>query len=270
MKLTRETKIKLQNETIANISVYVNLIESVRKSIKMIDNIDQIYNEKKIDIPNENLHLRRISEYTMLLGLIWLDITTAFRIYLNARENYEVLYAGKQLVITINEGFKKIYNYTSVDANGNLKTSERNKSFWIKDISFLVNKELSHLRQKYNEITNELNDYDDQELMDLKDPRDLFVHYHKENPSVVYDELIKLDIEKISLKIIPFMEILTKMISFGNSILSEYKTIILKKNDSFFVEHHQKMEFMKVAYANNPKAVELFNFIQNDLLNFNK
>ncbi len=267
MKISDTTKKRLEEETLANTNSYVNLIDSVRSSVLMLDRVEDYMSNANLSIPDSNYHLRRIGEYTMLLGLIWLDITTAFRVYLNAKENYETIYSTKQLLIIINEGFKKIYGYISIDQNGNYKTKERNKSFWVNDIGKLVKSELTHLTSKYDEITVLLDSYDDEELKNMKTPRDLFVHYDND-PTKVYDELIKLDIEKMTIKIIPFMGILSKMVFFSQNVLKAYAQQIEDKKNDFFNFHHQKLEQLKMEQSGNQLAIDLLNQVQADLIKF--
>lgn len=267
MKITEETRRALEEGTLSNFDVYTKLVDEVRRSINMLDRAEEYMTNNGHSIPAPNHHLRRISEYTMLLGLVWLDITAGFRVYLNAKENYEAIYSTKQLLITINEGFKQIYNYVSTDSNGNLKTKPRNNSFWVKDIGVLVNDKLMHLSQEYQGITAELDLYDDDELQSMRVPRNLFVHYDSD-PSKVYDELIHLDMEKMANKMLPFMRILSKMILFGRKVLEDYNIYIEKSNDDFYDREHDKLEGLKSLHADSPQLVSLFNQIQADLMKF--
>lgn len=267
MKITEQTRKALEENTLSNFDFYTKLVDSVRRSVAMLDRTEEYMLKNNHAIPESNHHLRRISEYTMLLGLVWLDITAGFRIYLNAKENYETIYSTKQLLITINEGFKQIYNYVSIDSNGNPKTKPRNHSFWVKDIGTIVNDQLVHLSAEYLEITAELDLYDDDELKHMRGPRNLFVHYDPE-PSKVYDELINLDIEKISIKMLPFMKILSKMVLFGRKVLEQYSAYIEKNSNDFYNREHEKIEGLKTQYANSPQLLELFDQIQADLIKF--
>jgi len=267
MKITEETRKALEENTLSNFDVYTKLVDSVRSSVAMLDRTEEYMLKNNHSIPDSNYYLRRISEYTILLGLVWLDITAGFRIYLNAKENYETIYSTKQLLITINEGFKQIYNYVSIDSNGNLKTKPRNHSFWVKDIGTIVNDKLAHLVDEYLEITTELDLYDDDELKNMRGPRNLFVHYDIE-ASKVYDELINLDIEKMAIKMMPFMKILSRMVLFGRKVLEEYNSYIKKNSDDFYDTEHQKIESLKVEHGNSPQLLELFNQIQADLMKF--
>lgn len=259
--LTPETKAELENVTLSGMTAYTSLADKIRSSIKMIENVEKHTKEQGHTLPEESNHLRRLSECSLLISLIWLDITAAFRIYLNAKEKYEGIYAVKQLTITINEGFKQIYNYVSVDDNGNLKTRERNHSFWVKDIGTIANNDLPHLLKDYDKITTSLDTYDDQELKDMKGPRNLFVHFDK-TPSLVYDELVKQDIEKITKKILPFMKILKEMIYFTNILLADYNVLIIQRNNHMLDKHLQKLESLQSRVSQQPKAMELLDQIK--------
>lgn len=268
--ISAEGKAKLQEETLKSIQSISSLIDKVRNSIIMIDNVDNLWAEQNPGLiinkkEGERHHLRRLSEYTLLVGLIYLDISTAFRIYLNAKERYEVIYSTKQLLITINEGYKKIYNYLSYE-NGIPVPNKRNQSYWVKDIGKLINTELPELISEYNDITKELDEYDDQELKNMTKPRNLSIHYD-DVASKVYDMLINLDIETLTIKALPFILILNHMFQFSNKILIKYNTLIeSRKNDS--IEFHlNKLEDMK---SKNPEATDLLNEVQNWVINFGR
>lgn len=261
LKLSPETKAELENVTLSGMNTYAGLADTVRSSINMIDRVEQYTKEQGHKLPEESKHLRRLSECSLLISLIWLDITAAFRIYLNAKEKYEVIYAVKQLTITINEGFKQIYNYVSVDDNGNLKTRERNHSFWVSDIGTIVNNELPHLLTDYDKITASLDAYDDHELKNMKGPRNLFVHFDKTS-SLVYDELLKQDIEKITKKTLPFMNILEEMINFSKVLLADYNILISRRKNDMLNNQHQQFESLRSKVSHQPEALELLDQIQ--------
>jgi len=266
--ISAESKAKLQEETYKSIQSISTLVVKVRNSIAMIDNVDSLLTEQNLGLvinkkEKEMHHLRRLSEYTLLIGLIYLDINTAFRISLNAIEPYEIIYSTKQVLITINEGYKKIYNYLGYD-NGIPKPNKRNQSYWIKDIGKLINTELPELIPEYNEITKKLDEYDDQELKDMKKSRDLSIHYD-DNASKVYDMLISIDIETLIVKALPFIQILNNMFQFNNTILNKYtKLTELRENDN--IEFHlNQIEYLK---SKHPEATDLLNEVQEWVKNF--
>jgi hypothetical protein len=261
LNLRPETREELENVTLSGMSAYTSLADKIRSSISIIDRVEQYTEKQGHTLPEASKHLRRLSECSLLISLIWLDITAGFRIYLNAKDKYEGIYAVKQLTITINEGFKQIYNYVSIDDNGNLKTRERNHSFWVKDIGAIANNELPHLLNDYDKITASLDTYDDQELKDMKGPRNLFVHFDK-TPSLVYDELVKQDVEKITKKILPFMKILKEMIDFSMVLLADYNILITQRKNDMLDNQHQKFESLRSRVSQQPKAMELLDQIQ--------
>jgi len=268
--ISAETKKVLEEETLSNIQTFTNLVDGLRNSIRMLDNADELLekpaNHNKHEQASEIYHLKRLSEYSLLLGLIWLDITTAYRIYINAKENYEVIYSIKQLIVTINESYKKIYHYI-IDKNENQKLSKRNESFWVRDIGELLNKELPYLLSEYKKITEDLELYIDENLERMKVQRDLAVHYDN-SPSKVYDMLASINIESVTIKTIPFMNILLRMFLFSKNILIEYSAVISKRKDDTFSFHYEKIEKLKLQFANNLQVTEMLNDLQKKLTKF--
>ena len=161
----------------------------------------------------------------ILLSLILVDLSAAYRCYLKADDPLEVQYATKHLVIIPNEGFKKIYNYVWPNNKGDLITQGRNKSIWKKDIGDLVELKLPEFITEYHRLTAMLEEFDDSTLKAMKTPRDIFVHYD-DIPSRAYDELQLVDIEIVSQKFIPFMNILQQMTIFCNKASSKYTKVL--------------------------------------------
>ena len=71
----------------------------------------------------------------------------------------------------------------------------------------------------------------------IKQQRVLAIHYgenkNDKKISNVYEMLINLDIEEISKKVIPFMEILTDMIHFCTDLFTEYNKLLEQKTTIF-------------------------------------
>lgn len=267
--MSEETRIILNKSSLSHIQTTARVVDQTRSWIETIDIIvDDLISKGLLVDKNNNsdiYNLKRLCEYSLLVGLISLDITTEFRIYLNAKEKYEVLYSCKQLIVTINEGYKKIFNYVTIDKkSGNFKMENRNTSFWIKDIGILVATQTNTLSKEYEEITNELEVYIENNFVNIKNQRDLAVHYDN-NPSKVYDMLIVLDIETISRQILPFMDILKNMIIFNTKLFEEYSILIAKKKNDQFDSHNQILEDLKITLENNPDAIKKLNDIQDKL-----
>lgn len=268
--LSESTKINLDSITLSSIQTYTEIVDNMYAWTKKLDMVSE-YIERNIanGSPKDLDPLRRLCEYSLLVGLIWLDIATAFRIYINAKHKYEVIYSVKQLVVIINEGYKKIYNFVNPDKNGNENLQNRNNSFWVKDIGTLVHKELPNLLSEYNKITNKLDSYFEQNFDSIKFQRDLAVHYD-ENPSKVYTMLTELDIENITLKTIPFMNILSDTLIFCKSTFFEYDRLTTQRNNNSLNEQLQQFENLKIKYANNPEAIEILNNCQEKWIELNK
>ena len=268
--ISPESKAILVKETFLNIEVFSKVVDDIRRSIQLINvNCSKL---KEIDgsyeISNETISLIRLSEYLLLIGLIWLDITSALRVYLKAELNYEVLYSSKQLIVTINEGYKKIYSFVNLK-NGKENFENRNDSFWMKDIGTLIIQSLISLQPQYNEITTNLEDYLKEHFDDIKTNRGFFVHYDKE-PSKVYDSLTALDIEVVFQKVIPFINILTKMFEFTKLILVEFNKFNDEKNNVFFDNYIQKFEALKQNNTANNQGNDFIDEIKTQLNKFKK
>lgn len=272
MELSQETRTKLDSITITNIQSYSEICDEMRTWIKKLDLVILAF-EKNEDLSLENknqvlLNLQMLCEYQLLIGLIWLDITSAFRIYLNAKEKYEVIYAAKQLIITINEGYKRIYHFIIPNEKGDAKLKHRNNSFWIKEVGGLIKQELPHMLDQFDEISLSLNSYFELNLENIKAQRDLGIHY-PENPSKAFDMLINLDIETIAVKIIPFMDILTKMTNFTKQILFEYNRLQNQKTYDIFNKNIEKIENLKLNFKDKPQIVDILTDFQKKIVELN-
>jgi hypothetical protein len=99
------------------------------------------------------------------------------------------------------------------------------------------------------------------ELKDMKGPRNLFIHFDK-TPSIVYDELQKQNIEKITVKTIPFMNILTSMIKFNQVLLDDYNVLITTRKNNMLDTQYEKFEELKRVVGNNPEALDMLKKMQ--------
>jgi len=267
--ISKATKIRLLLETAKSMQAVVNLVDQARRSLNFIDRFNVISGTKVSNLgdksPDDQHYLRRLAEYTLVVGLIQLDITAAIRIYLNGTEPYDTMYATKQLLVTINEGYKQIYQYVTV-VNGVEVDENRKKSYWVKDIGRLISSELPELLPEYERITKALDLYDDQELKEMTKPRNLAIHYDK-NASKVYDMLMALDIEKMVTKSMPFIAILIDMAAFGITTLNKFEQMINSKKNQSEIFHINKLEDMKTQH---PEAADLLSQVQEWVKNFGK
>lgn len=213
-----------------------NFTKTLEKALNSIhelqETIESIEDSKLISKISEKANqTERIIEYSFLLSLIILDIATAIRINYNSKGEYETNYAAKQLIITSLEGFKKIYHFILKNKHGDTISNYRNNSFWIKDIKTVICNDHQYLLNEFELISLELDSFMENNMVNLKSNRDLFIHYDW-NPSKVYIELHKLDIENIVKNILPFYGIITRMIKVVD--------IIIVKNDSMFKEYFKE------------------------------
>lgn len=264
--ISDKTKADLLQITFLNIESSTNVIDMLSHSVQMLLDAEQFYKKNNLSPSMDNHHLKRLTEYTMLINLISLDISSTYRIYLNALTNYEVQFATKLLVLITNEGFKQIYNYVYPNDKGDMITSKRNKSFWVRDIGKIVKNELPLFHEQYSKLTIELNEYDDQELKAMKPARDLFVHYDIE-PSKVYDELQKIHIETVSQKVIPFLSIIMNMSAFCLDLTKAYEKLISQKTTMILEAHHLILDNLKKENINNLEAITLLDRAKEDLKN---
>lgn len=232
------TKQSMADITQLTIDQAWNQIRVLRKTVEQIKMVQAFYEQNQMSPSQANHYLGRVTEYAILIHLLSADLSVAYRIYLNAKTGYEVQYAGRQLILIINEGFKQIYHYVWPDKKeGNMVTSKRNDSFWVKDIGGLVRLMLPGLADRYQELTEKLNSYDDPELAAMTPTRNLFVHYDRITSDVV-DAIEALDIEVLSQKVMPFMLILQQMTSFcmelvqAVAVTSEQMNVDLHKRES--------------------------------------
>lgn len=264
--ITPQTRQNLIHINKLNIQATSELLIKLRAHITSLNDNKKSRQESNLDESADETNLRILTEYNILLKLISLDLNAAYLTYLKANEPYEVQYATKHLIIILREGFKKIYNYVWTDNKGVLKTDDRNNSIWKKDINHLVNNELNEMKDEYLRLTNELDIFDDEILAGMRSPRNMFVHYDDE-PSKAYDEMMSIDIELISQKVIPFFKIIQQMLSFSYSLYESYIILLPKKTDAMFEEHFQILENMKLSNSENPQTLKI---IDERLKNLNR
>ena len=133
----------------------------------------------------------------------------------------------------------------------------------------MVSNEIPNLLYEYEQITNKLNSYFEQNFDNIKFQRDLAVHYD-DNPSKVYAMLIGLNIENIAIKTIPFMNILSETLLFCKSVVSEYNILTTQRSNDSFNEQLQQLENLKIRYANKPGAIEMLDEFKEKWIELNK
>ncbi len=217
--LTAETKASLLINTEMMISEISSAVDQAHQFIERTEKIHSVLSEKNNNIPFININ--HLLKYRLFIGILILDLATAIRIYLNAKLQYEALFSVRQIIVIINEGYKKIYDFISKDGKDADKNRNRNNSFWVKNIGEIIKLDLPDLQQEYDSITIELEKYFNINFEEIKDQRNLSIHYDK-NPTRVYDMLLKLDIDETFKKLIPFLAILNRMFDLTHLLVFGY------------------------------------------------
>src|SRR3569623_2116940 len=108
--ITEEGKARLMQILKETIEVNMGQMDIIRPFIKDMIQMGKSRQTLGLEPSSVEHGLIRLSEYNLLLGFISLDLCTAYRVYLKADINYEVMYATKHLIVILNEAYKKIYN----------------------------------------------------------------------------------------------------------------------------------------------------------------
>ncbi len=217
--LTEKTKTRIAENTEVRIDKVTKATDEVYNLLKKMNKVSLFMAKKNVDFEPNNFI--RLLEYRLFIGLLILDLASAMRIYLNAKFQYEGLFSARQIIIIINEGYKKIYNFIIQNDIGDKITRYRNRSFWVKNIGAIIEEDLPSLQKEYDLLTDKLESYLNVNFDDIKEQRDLSIHYH-ENPLKVYDMFLKLDVEETFKRLIPFWDILNKMFDFTHQIVLNY------------------------------------------------
>jgi len=260
--MTEETKAKFLQNTEIKIIETTKVIDEVRRLLRTTEDIQLFMSQKNIHLNLDNL--KSLLEYRMLIALLILDLASAMRIYLNAKFHYEELYSARQIIVIINEGFKKIFNFIQKNEKGEKIVKHRENSFWIKNIGSIIENDLPYLQQEYKSLTADLENYLNTNFDSLRTQRDLSIHYDK-NPANVYDMLLKLDIEGTFKKMIPFLDILNRMFKFTNQLFNGYKEKTYKEKKTHERNINNlilKLEHLKNA-ENNETISSFQDFLQN-------
>ncbi len=274
--MSKETEARLIKNAELSIVYVAKAIDEVRFLLKKMKTVQRFIGEHGLDSENEVfLEMEKMLEYRMLIGIIFLDLASVTRAHLHSKFTYEKLFSLKQIIVIINEGYKQIYNFVRVNDNGDLITRDRNKSFWYKDIGNVIDKSLPELTTEYNNLTQKLENYFNNNLSSIKEQRDLSVHYDKE-ASRVYDMTVGLNVEDTFLKLSPFLGILTEMFHFTekmaltSGIKEKKKTNEVNKQlESMFDNLIEKVENARNEKNEDElnKLIEIINKSKVDILN---
>lgn len=177
---------------------------------------------KKVDVKFDVLGFENLLKYRIFLGIVSMDLCSAILIHTKSNSNYENIYSARQIIIIINEAYKKIYNFLSENKFGDIIRKYRNKSYWIKEIGNIIENELPELQNEYKEITKDLDEYLNVNFRVLQIQRNLSIHYDK-NPIKVYKMLIDLNVDETFKLLIPFMKIINGMYIFTDKLRDAFK-----------------------------------------------
>lgn len=227
MLMTEETKNELQYNIERRLTELTSDIDNLMRLHSTLDACRKYNNDKDFDDYFKNL--QNLLNFRLIVGIINLDLCAAVLIFLKGKFQYEAIYSSRQIIVIICEGYKKLYNFKSNEAN-------RNNSFWVKEVGNIIKQILPEYQSQYDLLTQKLDEYLNINFDILKTQRDLSIHYDKE-PIKVYEMLSNLDVEETFKKLIPFLSILNDMFSFNIEITKgfEKKTKLEKQNQEIRV-----------------------------------
>lgn len=217
--MTEESRLQLLNETELIIKEDTKALDSIRHHLTFIN---ELFTQKKLILEKDEtwVNFENLLRYRLFINILNLDLSVAVRLYLKSTYQYEGVYAARQIIVIINEGYKKIYNFIQSNSENEF-AKNRNNSFWIKNIGRIIKEDLPVLKTEYERITKELDNCLSINFSILKTQRDLSVHYD-EQPEKVYDMLVDLNIDEILNKLIPFLKIIQDMKIFTNQMVFKY------------------------------------------------
>lgn len=228
--ISKERKEQINKALGVTLEQIIKDLDDSRKLLRLAN----LYESKssQLEITIDFSSQKRLIEYRLLIGLLYVDLLTLVRLYLKAEYRYEELFSLRQINVILTEGLKKIYHFNKKD---------RKNTFWAKDIKSIIENELPNLELNYNSLTSKINEYISIFSTDksIKNQRDLSVHYD-ENPSRVYDMIIKLDTDKIYSYMLPFVDLLKDMFEFTHNILSCYSEKINRETEETELELKRK------------------------------
>lgn len=171
----------------------LNQIENqIPKFEQLLDNSYsqyRLYDLKILKLNKFEEEIKKLLEFSMFLSVSWLEISYDVSIYLNTNINNHRILSLKNLIIHLNEGYKKIHHFTE---------SKRRKSLWISNIVDICNEEnFTSFIPKAQNVTDKILRYEKQyQNSRFKDNRDIFVHYQG-SQIAVYEALNSIDVSSL-------------------------------------------------------------------------
>lgn len=234
MIITEETKEILKVATEGTLNNFYPHLSSQHNHINVVNNA-LAFMKSKFDLDEESKSylqlnsLKKTLEFNMLIMIFHLDLSVIVNIFLNGKSEYEKLFALKQGVVIINEGYKKIFNFVTINKDGSYNYTQRHNSFWNKEIRLIVN-QYPALSTEFNQITEQLDDFYHSSFDQIKGIRDLTVHYDRE-PDKFYQMLTSLDTESIFNKMTGFVRIISKLYKFTQLVLDKISVDVEHEKD---------------------------------------
>lgn len=228
MLMTQESKINFKQ-------IIEETLEFMTKEIDETNNLknavlasESLFSSTNLQFESDSF--KNILNFKMFLGIVGLDLCASLLIYINGKSRYEGIFSCRQIIVIISEGYKKLYNFTRENEKGDIISKYRNRSFWVRSIGKLVDSKYETLKPKYDSITQKLDDYLNINFDLLYTQRNLSIHYD-EDPTLVYNMIVDLDVDETFKKLAPFMDIINNMFLFINDLVTELGKEIKVKGD---------------------------------------
>lgn len=205
----------------------VNSINLCGEKITLISSLIERYSKLKktyikYEIPFEFVdQLNQFLNFRLFICYLQADNCCVLNAFLNAQTYYERKFAVRNFIVIVNEGIKKIYGFENSAKQNKSKTSLRNNSFWIKDVKPIIIKKFPSHTLLYEEITLSLDVFLEKDLENLKEYRDLSIHYDKDSLKV-FTMLTQINFNDYDKVILEFLDIINKLANFCELICEKF------------------------------------------------
>lgn len=112
---------------------------------------------------------------------------------------------------------------------------------WKKGIGKIIENNQTNLKPEYDLISEKLEKFYTKHFFEIKNQRDLSVHYDKESMKV-YNMLTNLSSNELVLKTMPFIKLLNKLLTFTEKLVKELSEITTKKNKESTLKINQTLK----------------------------
>ena len=202
-----ETKIYLIKILNESSPFYEKQFYSAYKLISLIDIV-------KFKSLEDKDYLKKIVEFGLFLSVNMLDISIPFKTFLkNNSTYYERFYSIKNMIISLNEGYKKLFHF---------KEDKRKNSMWKVTIGKVIEKYYNEEMNIYNELTKHIENYENlHQNFILKRQRSIFLHY--EGELMVYaNEIKKINASEIITNTKDYILLINKLQKFTHEIFQNF------------------------------------------------